>query len=108
MSLNPTEVYKQLVKEGELWADAQHAAELLEETKRSLLSQLSTESNETSAAAKEAFSTRHPDYRKHLEAMVGARRAANKAKVRYDSMKILAELRRTEAANERAANRYAT
>lgn len=106
--LNPTEVYKQLIKEGELWADAQHAAELFEETKKSVLSQLMTECAESSSAAKEAFAMRHPDYRKHLEAMVGARRAANKAKVRYDSMKILAELRRTEAANERAANRYAT
>lgn len=106
--LNPNEVYKQLIKEGELWADAQHAAELLEETRKTVISQLSTESGESSATAKEAFALRHPDYTKHVTAMVGARRAANKAKVRYDSMKILAELRRTEAANDRAANRYAT
>lgn len=108
MNLNPNNIYEQLVKAGESWADAQHAAELLEETRKTLIAQLATESNENSIAAREAFAFRHADYKKHIEAMTGSRRQANKAKVRYDSMKILAELKRTEAANERAANRVAT
>lgn len=107
MTFNPTAVYQQLVKAGETWADCQHAAELLEATRKTLISQLATESNETSATAREAFALRHADYIRHVETEVGARRTANKAKVRYDSARILAELKRTEAANERAANRYA-
>lgn len=107
MLLNPTEIHERLVTLGEEWAESQAAAELLEENKKPLLSQLSLECNEQSAAAKEAFSLRHPDYKKHIDVMVKARKAANKAKVRYDSAKVWSELMRTQAANERAANRSA-
>ena len=99
--LNPHDIYERLVTAGEDWADQQAAAELLEETKKSLLSNLATEID-GSQAAKEAFALRHPDYEKHIKTMVNARKAANKAKVRYDSAKIWSELLRTQNANERA------
>jgi hypothetical protein len=105
---NPQDIYRELVRLGEAWADANYAAELAEEVKKSLISQLATESPEAAISAREAFALRHPDFRKHIETMVGLRRAANKAKVRYDSAKSYAEMKRTQAANERAANRYAT
>lgn len=107
MQFNPTDIYEKLVKLGEEWADTQAAADLLEETRKSVLSQLSTESNETSVAAKESFALRHADYKRHIESMVSTRKAANKARVRYDSAKVFSELMRTAAANERAANRSA-
>jgi len=105
--IDPNEIHEKLVTLGEEWADAQAAAELLEETKKPLLSQLSTECNEQSAAAKEAFALRHPDYRKHIEIQVKARKAANKAKVRFDGAKVWVDLLRTQNANERATNRSA-
>lgn len=104
---DPDDIYRKLTQAGDTWAEAQAAAELLEEVKKTVLAKLGHESGESSAAAREAFALRHPDYTKHLEGMVAARRAANRAKVNYDSMRVLAGLRQTVAANERAANRYA-
>lgn len=92
---------------GEAWANTQAAAEILEETKKTLIAQLSLQCNEKSIAAKEMFAYAHPDYTEHLQAMNAARKDANKHKVRYESAKVWAELKRTEAANERAANRSA-
>ena len=108
MTINPDDIYRTLVEAGEAWAEAQHLAEHYEETKKTLIAQLATASGEPSVAGREAYALRHPSFIQHTEDMVDARRQANKAKVRYDSAKILAELRRTQAANERAANRYAT
>lgn len=105
--MNPNDIHEKLVTLGEEWADANAAAELLEENKKPLLSQLSTECNENSATAKESFALRHTDYKKHLEIMVKARKASNKAKVRYDSAKVWVDLLRSQNANERAANKVA-
>lgn len=105
--MNPHEIHEKLVTLGEEWAENQAAAELLEECKKPLISQLSTECNEASATAKEAYALRHADYKKHIEIMVKARKSANKSKVRYDSAKVWVDLLRTQNANERAANRSA-
>lgn len=106
--LEPNTIYRKMVEAGESWAEANYAAELLEETKKTLVSQLSTESGETSISAKEAFALRHPSYKIHVQNMCEARRDANKAKVKYDSLKTWVEVVRTKEANERAANRVAT
>ncbi|MGA1532566.1 MAG: hypothetical protein ACO33E_06010 [Aquiluna sp.] len=106
--MNPLEIHERLVAAGESWATAQEAAELLEETRKPLISQLGLECSESSAAAKEAYALRHPDYDKHIKMMVKNRAAANKARVRWESAKIYAELLRTQAANERATMRSAT
>lgn len=103
---DPDDIYMKLTKAGDAWAEAQAAAELLEEVKKTVLAKLGYDSGENSATAREAFALRHDDYRKHLEGMVAARKAANRAKVNYDSMRVLAGLRQTVAANERAASRY--
>lgn len=105
--IDTNDIHEKLVTLGEAWAESQAAAELLEENKKPLLSQLSTECNAESATAKEAYALRHEDYKKHLDIMVKARKAANKAKVRYDSAKVWVDLLRTQNANERAANRSA-
>jgi len=101
LRINPNDIYEKLVTAGDLWADCDAAASILEESKKSLLSQLSTDI-EGSQAAKESFALRHPEYKAHLEQMVDARKEANKAKVRYESAKMFSELMRTVAANERA------
>ena len=101
-------VYEKLMAAGEAWADANAAADILEETKNTVLAQLAADSNESSVAAKENYARAHPDFDRHLRAMVNARKAANRAKVVYDSAKVWVECKRTESANERAANRVAT
>lgn len=85
-----------------------YAAELLEETKKTLLAQLMAKSSKTSVAAAESEALASDAYDEHIRKMVKCRMQANKAKVGYDSAKVWAELKRTEAANERAANRSAT
>lgn len=100
--LNSNKSYLELVKSGEDWADKDAAATLLEETKKSVLAKLKNESGEKTDAAKETVALCHPDYHQHLEIMVEARRQANRAKVKYDSAKTLAEMRRSEESTRRA------
>lgn len=102
MEFDPNKVYDSLVRAGEEWADLDAAAALLEETKKSVMARLMQESEVASIAGKEMFALAHEDYRKHVMTMVTTRKAATKAKVRYDSAKVLAELRRSQEATRRA------
>lgn len=102
MALDPQKVYADLVKAGNDWADKDAAASLLEETKKTVLAKLKIEADAPSDAARETLALCHPDYETHVTSMVEARKQANKAKVRYDSAKTLAELRRSEEATRRA------
>lgn len=96
-------IYDEISKAGEAWADAEAAADLLEETKKSVLAKLMIECNQSNTSAgREMYALADPEFRKHIEGMVAARRAANKARVRYDSAKVLAELRRSEESTRRA------
>lgn len=100
MDLN--QIHAKLVAAGETWADEDAAASMLEETKKTVLSQLKTMSKASSDAAKETEAQASDGFKQHLQSMVEARRKANRAKVAYDSMKTWVELWRTKAANERA------
>lgn len=96
-------IYKQLADAGEDWADKQAAAEILEETKKSVLAELMTGGGSNDSHAKrESAALANPAYKLHLTNMVSARKEANRAKVRYDSMKVLAEMRRTQESTRRA------
>ena len=107
MQSDPHDIYERLVNLGGQWADAHAAAELLEETKKTLLAELMTECDEKSSVAKETYALRQKRYFDHVEEMVMARKAANRAKVRYDAAKVEVDMERTKAANERAALRVA-
>lgn len=100
MDLN--EIHKKLVDAGDEWADADAAASFLEETRKTVLAQLKTMSQASSDAARETEALASDGYQEHVRRMVDARKAANKAKVAYDSSKTWVELWRTKAANERA------
>ena len=102
MSFDPEKAFDAILKAGEDWADKQAAADLLEETRKSVLAQLQVQSDGTSMAQKEMYALADPEYRKFVEGMVNARKAANKARVRYDSAKVLAELRRSQESTRRA------
>lgn len=102
MKLDSDRIYDKLVTAGDDWSEKDYAANLLEETKKSVLSQIKTRMQEKSDAARETLALAHPDYMEHLKVMCAARREANKARVRYDSAKILSELRRSEESSRRA------
>lgn len=101
MQLDPNKAYEKLVKAGDEWAEAMYAAELMEEGKKPLLAKLAAECEASSQAAKESWALAHPAYKQHIELMVGYRRDACKAKVKWESAKIWAELLRTKNANDR-------
>ena len=102
MSFDVNKVTERIVELGEEWADQNAAADILEETKTALLSELKTYSMEKSDAAKETEAKANPKFREHLEAMVEARRIANRAKVNYEAAKTWTDLLRTKEANLRA------
>ena len=100
--MNPDKIYDAIIQAGESWADAEAAAAMLEETRKSVLAKLMNEADASSIAAKEMYALADTTYREFVEGMVQARKAANKARVRYDSAKVLAELRRSQESTRRA------
>ena len=102
MTLDPDRAFQAIVDAGEAWAEAEAAAALLEETRKSVLAKLMNESPIASIAGKEMTALADPEYKKFVEGMVQARKVANKARVRYDSAKVLAELRRSQESTRRA------
>lgn len=101
MRFNPDEIYERLRLAGEEWADKDAAANALEETKASLLAELSLKADGASEAAKKNVALADPAFRLHVTNMVTARKEANKSKVRYETGKVWAELMRTKSANMR-------
>lgn len=95
-------IYESLVRAGEDWADKEAAAALLEETLKTVKAKLMNECQAASIAAKEMLALADDEYKAFVTGMVQARKAANKAKVKYDSAKVLAELRRSQESTRRA------
>jgi hypothetical protein len=99
--MDPDKIYDAMVRAGEEWADAEAAASMLEETRKSVMAKLINE-GEGSVAGREYKALADADYQRFVADMVRARKTANKAKVRYDSAKVLAELRRSQESTRRA------
>jgi hypothetical protein len=99
---DPDRIRARLVEVGEDWADKDAAATLLEETKKTVLAELMLKADGSSAAAKEMNALADPVYRLHVTNMVTARREANKAKIRWETGKTWAELRRSAESTKRA------
>ena len=103
-NLDPDRIFHKLTEAGHTWADLEAAADLLEETKKVILAELTLQQlkGASSRAEAEQQALALPAYREHLAAMNAARRAANRARVDYDSLKSLMELRRSQEATRRA------
>lgn len=103
MNFDPDWIYQNLIKSGEHWADKEAAASLLEETKKTVLAEQAVYYRNTnmSISESEQRALAGGNYREHLDKMIEARKEANKAKVRYQSMQTLADLRRTEQSTRR-------
>jgi hypothetical protein len=102
VNISINDLHERLRLAGEEWADKDAAATLLEETKKSVLAQLMSQHPNVSNAAAETLALAAPEYARHVREMVEARKAANAAKVHYDSAKTWVDLMRTEAATKRA------
>lgn len=103
---DPDRIYHNIVGAGEAWADKEAAAELLEETRKTVLAELvnGLPAN-LSMAAREMTALADAAYRLHVTQMVAARKEANKARMRYDAVKVLAEMRRSQESTRRAEMR---
>jgi len=102
MRFDPTEIAERMRLAGEEWSDLDAAANMLEETRKSVLAELVNQSKGGSIAAKESEALANPAYKLHLTNMVNARREANRARVKYDTSKMWVELVRTSEATKRA------
>lgn len=103
--MNSDDIMHRLEELGDEWADNHAAATLLEETEKSILAEITAEyrPNCKSQAEAETLARASNRYRAHIVDAVEARRAANKARVRFDAFKTFLEMKRTQAATERAA-----
>jgi len=120
IEFSPDKIFLGLTERGHAWADKEAAAELLEETKKTVLAELTIKysapvgekvASEVGVASgirtpsrieAEQKALASPEYREHIVAMNSARRAANRARVDYDCGKTLAELKRSQESTKRA------
>lgn len=100
--LNPNEVAERMRLAGEEWSDLDAAANMLEETRKSVLAELVNQSKAGSMSAKESEALADPAYKLHVTNMVNARKEANRARVKYDTARAWVELVRTSEATKRA------
>jgi hypothetical protein len=105
--LNADKIYQELIDAGNDWADKDAAANLLEEGKRTLVSQIASAVQSNSRVEREEEALRSPGYTDYVASMVEARRVANRARVRYQAIQTLAELRRSQESTRRQEMRLA-
>lgn len=104
MIFDPKLISQQLLADGEAWADANAIADLLDESKKSLRSQIAMSVLKEAGSVNKAemISEASPEYAEHIVKMVEARKNANKARVRYDTDKAYVELLRSQESTKRA------
>jgi hypothetical protein len=102
LEFDPNRIYHEIVTAGEEWSDKDAAANLLEETRKTILAELVNGTGAGSMAARESAALADPAYKLHITKMVSARKEANRAKVKYDAVRVLAEMRRTQESTRRA------
>lgn len=119
---DPAKLSAEMEQAGRDWAHEDALASQMEETRKSLLAQYQLEfmseglvakpgmnAKPISATAAELKALADQRYMLHLEMMVEARKRANSARVRYDSVRVKLELMRSLQAtirNEMAMNRF--
>jgi hypothetical protein len=107
MSLEPDKIYHEVITAGNDWADKKAAYEMLDDTTKSVLAQIAGRymDGKTTKTQAESNALASSEYRTHLETVAKARREFLLAQVKYDSLKMLAELRRTQESTRRAEMR---
>ena len=104
--LDPEELYAELRSRGDAWADADAAYKALDDVTKTVLAECEIEARKdeanTTQAAIERAGRVAQAYRDHLMALGQARKAANRARVSYDTYGVYVELIRSKAATDRA------
>ena len=107
--LDSDRMYKTLMEAGEVWADTKAAYGALDDATASVLADLTQGYRDgkdgPSRAEAETMARRSQPYRDHLASVSVAHKAYLRAQVRYDSLKTLIELRRSEESSRRAEMR---
>lgn len=113
-TIDPAQLVQKVVEAGESWADAEAAAQSMEDTRKRLLAELTLQylavpkpdgKTRMSQVAAESHAMADPKYGAHLDMAVEMRREANKLRVRYDLGKVYIDLLRSREATRRAETR---
>jgi hypothetical protein len=102
-SRDPNRLAAYLESQAEDWADKDAAANLLEETKKTVLAKVfnSLAGRFKGVAEREFAALGSPAYVEHVTAMVEARRVANVAKAKLEATRVYLDLIRTKEATQR-------
>ncbi len=104
--MNEDQSFADLYREaGEDWADKEAAASLLEDCKSATLAQWSSAQGDMPVNRAELIVKSSPRWMEYLKNMVEARRQANVARVRLESIKMRAMEWHAKSANYRAEAR---
>lgn len=97
-------IYNEVLGAGEDWADKKSAYEALDDSTKSVLADITSNfmDGKVSRTEAEMRAMASGDYKVHLASVKAARRAWLMAQVKYDSLKMLAELRRSQESTRRA------
>lgn len=87
------------------WVDADAAANLLEETKSAVLSQMMVKLGDMPVSKAEMQVKASEEWKEHITKMVAARKAANKLKVKMEFMRMRFSEVQSSEANRRAEMR---
>jgi len=107
MNFDPDRIYTEVVSSGEAWADAKAAYEALSDMTKTILADIVTDFLPSCSSKSEA-ETRglaSKQYKEHLASVAAARRAWLLSEVRWKSIVLLADLRRSEESSRRAEMR---
>lgn len=103
MTFDPDAIYNQVIEAGDDWADKKAAYEALSDNTKSVLADLTSNYMDGNVSRTEAEmrALACGDYKHHLATVSATRKAFLKAQVRYDSLKMLAELKRSQESSRR-------
>lgn len=100
-------MYRALMDAGSAWADSKAAYQTLADATKSILADLTQDylANGGTRTGAELLALRSSQYRDHLAQVSAAHKAFLRAQVKYDSLRTLIELRRSEESTRRAEMR---
>ena len=103
-SLNADEIYRELEKAGNDWADKKAAFDTLDRNTKSVLADILVTFMDTglSRAESETRSLASSTYKSHLASVAEAHKTYLRAQVLWNNVQTLAELRRSEESTRRA------
>lgn len=104
MTFDPATLARTMFEHGRDWAEANCGADLLEETRRTLRSQIALrflpDAGSVSKAEMHAEATQ--EYIDHIKSMVEARKIANIARAQFDADRAFIDLVRSQESSRRA------